>query len=290
MDFGRLITAMVTPFSADGSIDWETTGRLLDYLIEDQLSDGVVVCGTTGESPTVNDEEKQALFAFAVKHARGRCKIIAGTGSNDTAHSIHVTRIAEQCGVDAVLLVAPYYNKPTQEGLYQHFKAIAESTSLPVMLYNVPGRTIVSLSAATTLRLAQLPNVVATKECAALDQVAEIVMGAPEGFLVYSGDDSSALPALAVGAHGVVSVASHIIGKPMKAMIQAYLDGDVSRAAKLHGEQLPIFKGLFDLPNPVLVKAALSLQGLPVGGVRLPLVAASESELETLRRVLKQEA
>ncbi|MBO7746597.1 4-hydroxy-tetrahydrodipicolinate synthase [Paenibacillus sp. MWE-103] len=290
MDFGRLITAMVTPFSADGSIDWETTGRLLDYLIEDQLSDGVVVCGTTGESPTVSDEEKQALFAFAVKHARGRCKIIAGTGSNDTAHSIHVTRIAEQCGVDAVLLVAPYYNKPTQEGLYQHFKAIAESTSLPVMLYNVPGRTIVSLSAATTLRLAQLPNVVATKECAALDQVAEIVMGAPEGFLVYSGDDSSALPALAVGAHGVVSVASHIIGKPMKAMIQAYLDGDVSRATKLHGEQLPIFKGLFDLPNPVLVKAALSFQGLPVGGVRLPLVAASESELETLRRVLKQEA
>nr|WP_276316309.1 4-hydroxy-tetrahydrodipicolinate synthase [Paenibacillus artemisiicola] len=285
-----MITAMVTPFSADGSIDWETTGRLLDYLIEDQLSDGVVVCGTTGESPTVSDEEKQALFAFAVKHARGRCKIIAGTGSNDTAHSIHVTRIAEQCGVDAVLLVAPYYNKPTQEGLYQHFKAIAESTSLPVMLYNVPGRTIVSLSAATTLRLAQLPNVVATKECAALDQVAEIVMGAPEGFLVYSGDDSSALPALAVGAHGVVSVASHIIGKPMKAMIQAYLDGDVSRATKLHGEQLPIFKGLFDLPNPVLVKAALSFQGLPVGGVRLPLVAASESELETLRRVLKQEA
>ncbi|MFC4811231.1 4-hydroxy-tetrahydrodipicolinate synthase [Paenibacillus sp. GCM10023250] len=289
MDFGRLITAMVTPFSADGSIDWETTGRLLDYLIEDQLNDGIVVCGTTGESPTVSDEEKRALFAFAVKHAGGRCKIIAGTGSNDTAHSIHLTRIAEQCGVDAVLLVTPYYNKPTQEGLYQHFKAIAESTSLPVMLYNVPGRTIVSLSAATTLRLAQLPNVVATKECAALDQVAEIAMGAPEGFLVYSGDDSSALPALAVGAHGIVSVASHIIGKPMKAMIQAYLDGDTNRAAKLHGEHLPIFKGLFDLPNPVLVKAALSLQGLPVGGVRLPLVAASESEIETLRHVLKQE-
>ncbi|NBD22410.1 4-hydroxy-tetrahydrodipicolinate synthase [Paenibacillus glycinis] len=286
MDFGRLVTAMVTPFSADGSIDWDTTGRLMDYLIEDQLSDSIVVCGTTGESPTVNDEEKQALFSFAVKHAGGRCKIIAGTGSNDTAHSVHLTKIAEQCGVDAVLLVAPYYNKPTQEGLYQHFKAIAESTTLPVMLYNVPGRTIISLSAATTLRLAQLPNVVATKECAGLDQLTEIVMGAPEQFRVYSGDDSAGLPALSVGAHGIVSVASHVIGKPMKAMIQAYLDGDVARAARLHGENLPIYKGLFDLPNPVLVKAALALRGLSVGGVRLPLVAATEDEVAVLRRVL----
>ncbi|QHW30012.1 4-hydroxy-tetrahydrodipicolinate synthase [Paenibacillus rhizovicinus] len=286
MDFGRLVTAMVTPFSADGSIDWDTTGRLLNYLIEDQVSDGIVVCGTTGESPTLNDEEKRSLFSFAVKQAGGRCKIIAGTGSNDTAHSIHLTKIAEQCGVDAVLLVAPYYNKPTQEGLYQHFKAIAEATTLPVMLYNVPGRTIVSLSAATTLRLAQLPNVVATKECAGLDQVTEIVTGAPDGFLVYSGDDSSALPALAVGAHGIVSVASHVVGKPMKAMIQAYLEGNVAQAAKLHGDNLPIFKGLFDLPNPVLVKAALELRGLPVGGVRLPLVAANESEIATLRQIL----
>lgn len=286
MDFGRLVTAMVTPFSADGSIDWDTTGRLLTYLIDDQSSDSIVVCGTTGESPTLTDDEKRDLFTYAVKHAGGRCKIIAGTGSNDTAHSIHLTKIAEQCGVDAVLLVAPYYNKPTQEGLYQHFKAIAESTTLPVMLYNVPGRTIISLSAATTLRLAQLPNVIATKECASLDQVTEIVTGAPEGFRVYSGDDSAALPALAVGAHGVVSVASHVVGKPMKAMIQAYLEGNAALAAKLHGENLPVFKGLFDLPNPVLVKAALALRGLPVGGVRLPLVAANESEIATLRQVL----
>ncbi|QHT60751.1 4-hydroxy-tetrahydrodipicolinate synthase [Paenibacillus lycopersici] len=286
MDFGRLVTAMVTPFSADGSIDWDTTGRLLTYLIDDQSSDSIVVCGTTGESPTLTDDEKRDLFTYAVKHAGGRCKIIAGTGSNDTAHSIHLTKIAEQCGVDAVLLVAPYYNKPTQEGLYQHFKAIAESTMLPVMLYNVPGRTIISLSAATTLRLAQLPNVIATKECASLDQVTEIVTGAPEGFRVYSGDDSAALPALAVGAHGVVSVASHVVGKPMKAMIQAYLEGNAALAAKLHGENLPVFKGLFDLPNPVLVKAALALRGLPVGGVRLPLVAANESEIATLRQVL----
>ena len=154
------------------------------------------------------------------------------------------------------------------------------------MLYNVPGRTIISLSAATTLRLAQLPNVVATKECAGLDQLTEIVMGAPEQFRVYSGDDSAGLPALSVGAYGIVSVASHVIGKPMKAMIQAYLDGDVARAARLHGENLPIYKGLFDLPNPVLVKAALALRGLPVGGVRLPLVAATEDEVAVLRRIL----
>ncbi|MBM7564670.1 4-hydroxy-tetrahydrodipicolinate synthase [Paenibacillus sacheonensis] len=286
MDFGRLVTAMVTPFSADGSIDWDTTGRLVEYLIEDQLSDSIVVCGTTGESPTLNDEEKQAMFSFVVKQAGGRCKVIAGTGSNDTAHSVHLTKVAEQCGVDAILLVAPYYNKPTQEGLYQHFKAIAESTALPVMLYNVPGRTIVSLSAATTLRLAQLPNVIATKECASLDQVAEIVAGAPDGFLVYSGDDSAGLPAMSVGAYGIVSVASHVVGKPMKAMIQAYLEGQVAQAAKLHGENLPIFKGLFELPNPVLVKAALALRGLPVGGVRLPLVAADESEVAALRHLL----
>ncbi|WP_219836714.1 4-hydroxy-tetrahydrodipicolinate synthase [Paenibacillus sp. R14(2021)] len=286
MDFGRLVSAMVTPFHADGSIDLDTTGRLMDYLIQDQQNDSIVVCGTTGESPTVSDEEKEALFTFAVKHAAGRCKIIAGTGSNDTAHSIHLTRIAQQCGVDAVLLVAPYYNKPTQEGMYQHFKAIAESTTLPVILYNVPGRTIVSLSAATTLRLAQLPNVVATKECASLDQVAEIVREAPDNFRVYSGDDSSALPALAVGAYGIVSVASHVIGKEMKAMIHAYLDGNNGEAAKLHGESLRVFKGLFDLPNPVLVKAALALKRLPVGGVRLPLVDANEAEIDVLKQLL----
>lgn len=286
MDFGRLVTAMVTPFNADGSIDWDTTGRLIDYLIDDQLSESIVVCGTTGESPTLNDEEKQALFTFAVKHAAGRCKIIAGTGSNDTAHSIHLTRIAEQCGVDAILLVAPYYNRPTQEGLYRHFEAIAGATSLPVMLYNVPGRTVISLSAETTLRLAQLPNVVATKECASLDQVTEIVAGAPEGFLVYSGDDSAALPAIAVGAHGIVSVASHVVGKEMSEMIAAFLNGRTAEAAKLHGRLLPTFKGLFVLPNPVLVKAALELQGLPVGDVRLPLVAANEEEKAALRLVL----
>jgi 4-hydroxy-tetrahydrodipicolinate synthase len=283
---------MVTPFDANGAIDWEATGRLIDNLIEEQQSESLVVSGTTGESPTLTDDEKIALFEYAVKRAGGRCKIIAGTGSNDTAHSIHLTKAAEQAGVDAVLLVVPYYNKPSQEGIYRHFKAIAESTSLPVMLYNIPGRTVVSMSAETTLRLAEIPNIVATKECASLEQVTQIVSRAPETFKVYSGDDSAALPVLAVGGYGIVSVASHIVGSEMKAMIDAYLSGDVGKAASLHGKLFPVFKGLFELPhpvpNPVLVKAALGLRGLPVGGVRLPLVPASETEIAALKELLKQ--
>ncbi|RAP76206.1 4-hydroxy-tetrahydrodipicolinate synthase [Paenibacillus montanisoli] len=286
MDFGRIVTAMITPFHTDGSIDWETTGRLMDYLIEEQQTDSIVVSGTTGESPTLTDEEKIALFKFAVKHAAGRCKIIAGSGSNETAHSIHLTQVAEECGVDGALLVVPYYNKPTQEGIYQHFKVIAEGTKLPIMVYNVPGRTIVSMSVETTLRLAQIPNIVATKECASLDQVTLIASQAPADFRVYSGDDSSALPAVAVGAYGIVSVASHIIGKDIREIIDSYLKGDVAAAYKLHAASLPLFRGLFDLPNPVLVKAALKLKGLPVGGVRLPLVDATETELAALRRIL----
>ncbi|WP_308639298.1 4-hydroxy-tetrahydrodipicolinate synthase [Paenibacillus silvisoli] len=286
MDFGRIVTAMVTPFHPDGSIDWETTGRLMDYLIEEQQTDSIVVSGTTGESPTLTDDEKIALFKFAVKHAAGRCKIIAGSGSNETAHSIHLTQVAEQCGVDGALLVVPYYNKPTQEGIYQHFKVIAEGTKLPIMVYNVPGRTIVSMSVETTLRLTQIPNIVATKECASLDQVTLIASQAPADFRVYSGDDSSALPAVAVGAYGIVSVASHVIGKDIRDMIDSYLKGDVAAAYKLHAASLPLFRGLFDLPNPVLVKAALKLKGLPVGGVRLPLVDATESEAAALRSIL----
>lgn len=290
MDFGRLITAMVTPFDAQGLIDWDQTARLMDYLIEEQKSDSLVICGTTGESPTLSEEEKISLFEFAVKQAKGRCKIIAGTGSNNTSESIQLTEKAEKCGVDGVLLVAPYYNKPNQEGLYRHFEAIARSTKLPVMLYNVPSRTVISLSAETTLRLAQLPNVVATKECASLEQVAQIVSGAPEGFKVYSGDDSATLPAMSVGAYGIVSVASHIVGLQMKDMIEAFLNGQVAESAKLHQRLLPVFKGLFEcphpVPNPVAVKYALNESGLTVGSVRLPLVPPTEEEAAFIRNLL----
>ncbi|MHA6484342.1 4-hydroxy-tetrahydrodipicolinate synthase [Paenibacillus sp. strain BS8-2] len=290
MDFGRLITAMVTPFDEEGQIDWQTAGKLIDYLIEEQGSDSIVVSGTTGESPTLTEEEKMKLFTFAVERAAGRSKIIAGTGSNDTAHTIHLTKSAEKCGVDGILLVAPYYNKPSQEGLYRHFKAVAESTALPIVLYNVEGRTGINISVDTTLRLAQLSNVVATKDCASLEQLTQIVSGAPDGFRVYSGDDGMTLPALSVGAFGIVSVASHVIGSDMKSMIEAYVAGRVEEAAKLNGKLFPVFKGLFHcphpVPNPVAVKYALSLKGLPVGGVRLPLVEASEAEQAFLRNLI----
>ncbi|WP_020615228.1 4-hydroxy-tetrahydrodipicolinate synthase [Paenibacillus daejeonensis] len=290
MDFGRLVTAMVTPFDVDGQIDWDTTGRLIDYLIEEQKSESLVVSGTTGESPTLTDDEKLELFRYAVKHADGRCKIIAGTGSNNTAHSIHLTQAAEEAGVDGILLVVPYYNRPSQEGLYQHFKSIAQSTKLPVMLYNVPGRTGANLSAATTLRLAHIENVVATKECASLDQLTHIISAAPEGFLVYGGDDSMTLPVLAIGGHGIVSVASHVIGPQMKRMIDSYLQGNVKEAARLHGQYHPMFKGIFEaphpVPNPVAIKFILGLSGMHVGGVRLPLVDVTDQEAEFLRKLL----
>ncbi|MGV2883863.1 4-hydroxy-tetrahydrodipicolinate synthase [Paenibacillus taichungensis] len=287
MDFGRLITAMVTPFNEQGEIHWEETARLIDYLIDDQKSETLVISGTTGESPTLSDKEKVELFEFAVKHAAGRCKIIAGTGSNNTAHSIHLTQDAERAGVDGVLLVVPYYNKPSQEGMFRHFEAIANATKLPIMLYNVPGRTAASLSAATTLRLAQIPNIVATKECVSLEQVTQIAAGAPGHFRVYSGDDASGLPAIAVGAYGIVSVASHVVGAEMKQMIDSYFGGAPVQAAQIHQKLFPVFKGLFEcpqpLPNPVAVKYALTLRGLNVGSVRLPLIAATEDEQGFIR-------
>ncbi|PZD93376.1 4-hydroxy-tetrahydrodipicolinate synthase [Paenibacillus sambharensis] len=290
MDFGRLVTAMVTPFDSNGQIDWVTTERLIDYLINEQESDSLVVAGTTGESPTLSDEEKLELFRFVVRKVGGRRKVIAGTGSNSTAHSIHMTREAEKCGVDGVLVVVPYYNRPSQEGLYQHFKAVAEATSLPVILYNVPGRTSVNMSAETTIRLAAIGNIVATKDCAPLDQITKIVTSTPDSFKVYSGDDSTTLPVLTVGGYGIVSVSSHIIGRQMKKLIQAHLDGRSEEAASLHQACYPVFKGMFDcphpVPNPVAVKYALRQKGMPVGGVRLPLVDVTEAEAAFINKLL----
>ncbi|MFB5673651.1 4-hydroxy-tetrahydrodipicolinate synthase [Paenibacillus terreus] len=288
MDFGRLITAMITPFDEQGEINWDATSDLIDYLIEVQKSDSLVVSGTTGEAPTLSDEEKIKLFSFVVDKAAGRCKIIAGTGSNNTRHSIHLTKEAERVGVDGILLVVPYYNKPNQEGMYRHFEAIAGFTSLPVMLYNVPGRTVAGLTAETTLRLAQIGNIVATKECASLEHVTQIAAAAPDGFKVYSGDDASGLPAMAVGAYGIVSVASHVVGSEMKQMIQAFTGGRPEQAAALHQSLFPVFKGLFTCPNPVTVKYALELRGVAAGPVRLPLVAPSEQEAGFIRSLFKK--
>lgn len=276
--FGRLVTAMVTPFNEQNQIDYEKTERLIDHLLATG-SEGIVVSGTTGESPTLSRAEKLDLFRHVVSYAKGKCHIIAGTGSNDTASSIEFTQEVQSIGVDAVMLVAPYYSRPSQEGLYAHFKALAEATDLPVMLYNVPGRTAVNMTAETTLRLAQLPNVVCVKEASGnLSQMAKIIEHAPEGFELYSGDDGLTLPVLSIGGVGIVSVASHVVGRPMAEMISAFLDGNVAEASRLHRKLLPVFEGLFAYPSPGPTKAALEMLGIAVGGVRLPLVELNEQE------------
>jgi 4-hydroxy-tetrahydrodipicolinate synthase len=284
VDFGRVVTAMVTPFDEHKQVDWNRTEELIEYLIIEQQSDSLVISGTTGESSTLSDDEKIQLYQVAVRQAAGRCKIIAGSGSNDTAHSIHLTKEAEKAGVDGILLVAPYYNRPTQDGLYAHFRTIAENTSLPIMLYNVPKRTGVTISADTTIRLAQISNIIATKEASGdLELMTNILRQAPANFRLYSGDDELTLPILSIGGYGVVSVVSHVIGKQLHTMIHAYLEGRVQEAAQLHQLLFPIVKGLFVCSNPVPVKYALQLHGIPVGGVRLPLSDITEEQMHVVR-------
>lgn len=278
VDFGRLLTAMVTPFNDQLEVDFEAATKLIDHLVQTG-TETLVVGGTTGESPTLSKDEKIALFRHVVKEAKGKAKVIAGTGSNNTQASIELTRAAEEVGVDGIMLVVPYYNKPSQEGLYQHFKAIAESTSLPVMLYNIPGRSAINMSVETILRLAEVPNITSVKEASGdLSAAAFIVDKAPEGFKVYSGDDKLTLPIMSVGGHGIVSVASHVIGKEIKEMVQAFVEGNVSVASSLHRKYLPIFEGLFITSNPVPVKYALQQMGVQVGSVRLPLVSVNPQE------------
>lgn len=291
-DFGRVVTAMVTPFNDKLQVDFEKLQTLIDYLIDVQKSETLIVCGTTGESPTLTDDEKKALFEASVKLARGRCKVIAGTGSYDTAHSTHLTKAAEETGVDGILLVAPYYNRPSQEGLYRHFKAVAGATGLPVMLYNIPGRTGINVAPETTLRLAaELPNIFASKEAHCdLDHITTLAAKAPNGFRVYCGDDSLTLPYLSVGAYGVVSVASHLVGNQMQDMIGAFLAGRNAEAAAIHRKLHPVFKGLFEcphrVPSPAPVKHALNASGIPVGGLRLPLVPVTEEEAAFIEKLL----
>lgn len=293
MKFGQVITAMATPFDSDGEIDFQATTNLVEYLINNG-SDGIVVAGTTGESPTLSTDEKVALFVHVVTVADGRAKIIAGTGSNNTRASVALTQQAEQAGVDGVMLVTPYYNKPSQEGMYRHFEAIANATALPVMLYNIPGRSVVNLSVDTIVRLSLIDNITCVKEASGdLDAASEIIERTSSDFAVYSGDDSLTLPMLSVGGTGIVSVASHIIGNDMQEMIKLFRTGDTAGAAALHRKLLPTMKALFAAPSPSPVKAALNLSGVPVGGVRLPMLALTEEETATLQQFLpsaKQDA
>lgn len=287
MNFGQVLTAMVTPFDQSGEIDFNATRTLVNYLIANG-TDGLVVAGTTGESPTLSTDEKVALFKFVVEAAAGRVPVIAGTGSNNTQASISLTKLAEEAGVDGIMLVTPYYNKPSQEGLYQHFKAIAESTRLPVMLYNIPGRTITNLAAKTVVRLSSIPNIVSIKEASGnLEAMSQIIEKTPSDFTLYSGDDGLTLPVLAIGGAGIISVASHVIGNELQDMIHSFKTGDLQTAAAAHRKLLPLIKALFAQSSPSPVKAALNLRGINVGGVRLPLVPLTNEETAALDDILR---
>ncbi|SDM65510.1 4-hydroxy-tetrahydrodipicolinate synthase [Fictibacillus solisalsi] len=285
MHFGNVSTAMVTPFDSKGNIDFTKTTKLVNYLIGNG-SDSLVVAGTTGESPTLSTEEKLALFRHVVKVVDKRVPVIAGTGSNNTRASIDLTKKAEETGVDAIMIVAPYYNKPSQEGIIAHFKAIAEVTSLPIMAYNVPGRTIVHFTAETVIELSKIPNVIAIKDAGGnLGDMSRIIEET-EDFQLYSGDDGMTLPVLSIGGTGIVSVASHVIGNEMQQMVTAYKQGNVAEAARLHRQLLPVMDELFKAPSPAPVKTALQFKGLDVGSVRLPLLPLNHQQRESLSQVM----
>ena len=285
--FGRVLTAMVTPFDQDLQVDYLAAERLAVHLIESG-SDGVVVAGTTGESPTLNKKEKITLFKTVVEAVGGKGIVIAGTGSYDTAESLELTKEAERTGVDGVMLVAPYYNKPSQEGMYRHFQTIAKGTSLPVIIYNIPGRTGVNLTVDTMVKLAEIDNILAVKEASGnLNQVSELCEKAPRELLIYSGDDALTLPVLSVGGVGIISVAGHIAGRKIQDMISAFFKGDIQTAARINGELGPLTRSLFINTNPIMVKCACNMLGFKVGGLRLPLVEASPSEAKIMQDVLK---
>jgi len=284
---GRLITAMVTPFDSEGNVDYEQAKRLALALL-DSGSDGLVVTGTTGERSTLTDEEQLRLFAAVKEAVAGRGTVIAGTGSNCTREGVEMTREAERIGVDAALLVVPYYNKPTQEGLFEHFKTIAESTSLPCILYNVPSRTVTNLAPDTVIRLSQIDNIVGIKEASGnLDQIGRIIDGTGDDFLVYSGNDGDTLPILALGGYGVISVASHLVGVQIKEMMESFLAGKTSEAAAIHRRLLPLINVLFVVSNPIPIKHALNHVGFPVGKPRLPLTEPDGKAAAQIEATLK---
>jgi len=284
--FGRLITAMITPFAENGEVNYAQAVRLAKGLI-DGGSDSLVVSGTTGESPTLTTREKLDLFTQVKAAIGNRGKVIAGTGNYSTAESIELSREAERAGVDGLLLVVPYYNKPPQEGLYQHFRAIASSTQLPCILYNVPTRTVTNMTSDTVIRLAEIDNIVGVKEASGnYAQVSDIIARAPRGFLLYSGNDDDTLPLLSLGGYGVISVASHLVGGRIREMINKFTSGDTAGATSIHHELAPLVKALFLTANPIPLKAALNLSGFSVGRPRLPLVELDEKQSASMAQLL----
>ena len=284
---GRLLTAMVTPFKENGEVDYEQAKKLALALLSSG-SDGLVVAATTGESPTLSWEEEMHLFAEVKSAVGGRGTVVAYTGSNSTAEAVDATKRAEKIGVDACLLVVPYYNKPTQEGLYQHFRTIAQGTSLPCILYNVPARTVTSLSADTAIKLSQIDNIMGVKEASGnLGQISKIITEAREGFLVWSGNDSDTFHILALGGYGIISVASHLVGKQIKEMINNFVSGKITEAASIHHRLLPLIDALFIVSNPIPVKYALNHIGFNVGKPRLPLTEPDEKSAAVIKNTLK---
>ncbi len=286
-NLGRLLTAMVTPFKEDGAVDYGQAKQLALALLNSG-SEGLVVVGTTGESPTLVRDEELKLFA-EIKSAIGeRGSVIAGTGSNSTAEALKTTKEAERIGVDACLLVVPYYNKPTQECLYQHFKTIAQSTSLSCILYNVPSRTVVSLSAETVIRLSRIENIIGVKEASGnLGEIAKIIENTGEDFTVWSGNDTDTLPILALGGYGVISVASHLVGNQIREMIDSFIGGKTVKAAEIHRHLLPLISALFVVSNPIPIKYALNHIGFRVGKPRPPLYEPDEKTATIIKDTLK---
>ncbi len=287
-ELGRLITAMVTPFDDEGKVNYAKAKALANALV-DSGSDGLIVTGTTGEGPTVTKDEKLRLFAELKDSVGSRASIIAGTGTYNTAESIEMSIEAERAGADGVLLVVPYYNKPPQEGLYQHFKAIAGSVHIPCMLYNVTSRTSLNMTDETTIRLSHVDNIIGVKDAGSdLDQTARTINGCAEGFRVWSGNDNETFPIMAMGGHGVVSVASHLVGNQISAMMGMVLEGEIEKAASKHRRLLALFKVLFIVSNPIPVKHALNHIGFGVGAPRLPLVIPDETSARQIEKVLEQ--
>jgi len=286
-ELGRLLTAMVTPFDKEGRVDYEQMKRLSLALL-DSGSDGLVVSGTTGERSTLTDEEQLKLFAAVKEAVGGRGTVMAGTGSNCTREGVELTREAERIGVDAILLVVPYYNKPTQEGLFAHFKTIAQATTLPCILYNVPSRTVTNLAPDTVIRLSQIDNIVGIKEASGnLDQIAKIIDGTDKDFIVYSGNDGDTFPVIAMGGYGVISVVSHLVGNQVREMIEKLVSGKMSEAAAIHHRLLPLINTLFVVSNPIPIKYALNHVGFRVGKPRLPLTEPDEKSAAVIEATLK---
>ena len=286
-ELGRLITAMVTPLDEKGEVDYEQAAKLALALLASG-SDGVVVAGTTGESPTMLRAEEIRLFRDIKAAVGGKGTVIAGTGSNSTAEAVEATRGAEKIGVDACLLVVPYYNKPTQEGLYQHFRTVAESTSLPCIMYNVPSRTVVNMTADTVIRLSKVDNIIGVKEASGnFEQIAKIIQETSDDFFVWSGNDTDTFPIMALGGYGIISVASHLVGNQIKQMIDSFIGCKVDEAAAIHRRLLPLVDALFIISNPIPVKYAVNQVGFRVGKTRLPLTEPDEKTAAIIKDMLK---